>query len=712
MGTKSYINFLQEWCVEKKYPLPKYTLVQEQGSSQCKNFTICCQILEFTCLGNGSNKKEAKHESAKLMVDLITNKHTMIQQRDNSLMAVVDKNPQVSSLFEENIKPVSPNIVTDNQPTVLSQAFSNPIGFLQEICVKHRLPLPFYEETLNGDNTFKISCTVKDRQTYGEARQKKAAKLLAASNMLRYVSMNEGILTNSPNQPIQQINMENLQPLPIKDEVDNKPPVSSLYNENLQSVPPYVVTDNQPTVSNQDCSNPVGKLQEMCAKNRFEMPKYIDEREGEHFKVMCILSNLKTYGVGNQKKTAKTEAALKMVQLCRDKCKKMQDQKSPVEAQRVLDLPEIFPNLENNDIVRTLKDINHNKQNISYPENDNPGHIYRYDSASLKNIGKHKENVGVKKDKEDSKENLEVRMVETEVERFRKLYHQMSKTEAEAWLTMFCDHNDIDPVIFKKLNPKDNKGSTCSIEIPQKSFKWESNAINYTQARNECSRIAGFILLMDEIKEFRDLKKSHGGGGKNKTGYVKKEFEPFLLFDNWLYHACALANITNPIFEYEEIETNFRAVCRLLKMVAIGQDTNKKSAKKSAVCVMQTKLLRLAKIEHGAENSRENCMKVVDYIISLSNELRCADTINFEEILKSYEKLLESRKNNSYGPSLSNFNGSLQLKGPTVDSIMELSAEDIEICGFECLQDFVQEQNLEMNVNYHCNKKKYDCWSF
>ncbi|GBO25659.1 hypothetical protein AVEN_140419-1, partial [Araneus ventricosus] len=73
-------------------------------------------------------------------------------------------------------------------PPIDESCSKNPVGALQELCMKMRWQPPYYEtEKATGlphEKVFSIMCMVDNFQTSGEGKSKRLAKRQAAENML------------------------------------------------------------------------------------------------------------------------------------------------------------------------------------------------------------------------------------------------------------------------------------------------------------------------------------------------------------------------------------------------------------------------------------------------------------------------------------------------------------------------------------------------
>lgn len=61
------IGALQEMCMSRHWPPPKYTMEGEEGLPHERQFTIVCSILKYREVGQGKSKKVAKRHAAHKM---------------------------------------------------------------------------------------------------------------------------------------------------------------------------------------------------------------------------------------------------------------------------------------------------------------------------------------------------------------------------------------------------------------------------------------------------------------------------------------------------------------------------------------------------------------------------------------------------------------------------------------------------------------------
>lgn len=157
--------------------LPFYRVVHFEGMSHNPVFTYQVTIGEMTAIGNGNSKKQAKHAAARAMLDKLDGRTpaTPVLPPNTNLDTSADGsvNTQTSQ--------GSSNGSTSGAPT-------NPIGKLQEYCVKFSLPLPIYDlaNTIGQPHqrNFEMCAKVGTCSANGSGTSKKDAKRNAASNLL------------------------------------------------------------------------------------------------------------------------------------------------------------------------------------------------------------------------------------------------------------------------------------------------------------------------------------------------------------------------------------------------------------------------------------------------------------------------------------------------------------------------------------------------
>ena len=150
---------------------PNYRVVQVEGMSHNPFFTYEVNIDGMNAIGTGKSKKEAKHSAAKAMLDKL----------DGRVPALPPTTMPKENPAKAQASQAAPNDENGNSPT-------NPIGSLQEYCVKCSLPMPIYDlGNTSGQphqRNFEIVAKVGQIMTTGVGSSKKDAKREAAVTLL------------------------------------------------------------------------------------------------------------------------------------------------------------------------------------------------------------------------------------------------------------------------------------------------------------------------------------------------------------------------------------------------------------------------------------------------------------------------------------------------------------------------------------------------
>ncbi|XP_043682674.1 interferon-inducible double-stranded RNA-dependent protein kinase activator A homolog isoform X7 [Vespula pensylvanica] len=162
-GLTNPIGVLQEMCMSRHWPPPKYTMEGEEGLPHERKFTIVCSILSFREVGFGKSKKIAKRHAA----------HKM-------WLTLHDSNNQAS-------------IMDGDENTCLNDGDVNLVQFLQEIASEQQFEVTYVdieEKSISG----KCQClvqlsTLPVAVCYGCGVTSKDAQASAAQNALEYLKI-------------------------------------------------------------------------------------------------------------------------------------------------------------------------------------------------------------------------------------------------------------------------------------------------------------------------------------------------------------------------------------------------------------------------------------------------------------------------------------------------------------------------------------------
>lgn len=163
MTDKTPITILQELCVANATQ-PLFNLIHDGTGAMKPIFkyevSVTIKQTNVKAIGTGRSKKEAKHDSARLALEKLT-----------ELKICKDKSPTVSE-----VEPL-PRFVA-----------SDAIRNLFELCDERKLPMPEYELIQDVGpphaRQFTMMCSVASLKQNAVATTKKAAKQLSALNMI------------------------------------------------------------------------------------------------------------------------------------------------------------------------------------------------------------------------------------------------------------------------------------------------------------------------------------------------------------------------------------------------------------------------------------------------------------------------------------------------------------------------------------------------
>jgi len=175
--------------------LPSYRVVQFEGMSHNPVFTYQVTIGDMSTMGSGNSKKQAKHAAARAMLDKIDGRVPatagmntpagMTQPNLDSKIASQPGTEGQSNGSNGNAGAGEKDKANGGSGAALP---SNPIGSLQEYCVKCSLPLPIYDlQNTSGQphqRNFDIIAKVGAITSNGTGTSKKDAKRDAATALL------------------------------------------------------------------------------------------------------------------------------------------------------------------------------------------------------------------------------------------------------------------------------------------------------------------------------------------------------------------------------------------------------------------------------------------------------------------------------------------------------------------------------------------------
>lgn len=180
--TTTPITLLQEICSRNGLN-PEYQLLSTEGTVHEPTFKIAVTVGDINVTASGQSKKKARHAAARRAIEELK-----INKPD-----LIGTSVDLSILPADDESSAGGKVIT----TYAKQSETNPVGKLQEICMKMRVNPPDYEtcneKGLAHERVFVLSCKIASLNltTLGEGRSKKLAKREAAENMLSKLDSSE-----------------------------------------------------------------------------------------------------------------------------------------------------------------------------------------------------------------------------------------------------------------------------------------------------------------------------------------------------------------------------------------------------------------------------------------------------------------------------------------------------------------------------------------
>ncbi|XP_054713955.1 RISC-loading complex subunit tarbp2-like [Uloborus diversus] len=174
---KTPISLLQELCAQQGMT-PDYKLMSVEGAVHAPTFMYRVQVNQVVATATGQSKKKAKHAAAKAVLERLLSQDGEYPQGFVSDGVTINAESLNEVISEASAAPTEEENIS-----------GNPVGALQELCMKMRWQPPYYEtEKASGlphEKVFSIMCVVDKFTTTGEGKSKRLAKRQAADNMLK-----------------------------------------------------------------------------------------------------------------------------------------------------------------------------------------------------------------------------------------------------------------------------------------------------------------------------------------------------------------------------------------------------------------------------------------------------------------------------------------------------------------------------------------------
>lgn len=160
--SKTYISILQEVCFSRQLGAPTYNVIQDIPLDFM--VVVNTQINEMTAQGSGRTKKEAKHNAAKELLELLD----LLKPQDD----------KVSIKKEDSLRK---KVNLD----------SHAINLLGDFCLNYNLPIVEYRDLCatgpSNNPVFTVECRVSSIVRNGQGTTKKGAKHTAAEQVFDIV---------------------------------------------------------------------------------------------------------------------------------------------------------------------------------------------------------------------------------------------------------------------------------------------------------------------------------------------------------------------------------------------------------------------------------------------------------------------------------------------------------------------------------------------
>ncbi|XP_015787866.1 interferon-inducible double-stranded RNA-dependent protein kinase activator A homolog A isoform X2 [Tetranychus urticae] len=168
------INVLQNICARHNWTI-EYNMISEEGRPHGPTFTyrVFIEETQLSAIAAGSSKKKAKQAAAFQAIKIIAEQDEEAAKELPALEEIVPREPEA----------------------VPVETKDNPIGKLQEICMKNKWTPPKYiddeEDGPAHAKIFVITCKLEnlDIQSEGRDKTKKGGKKIAAQEMLKLLAL-------------------------------------------------------------------------------------------------------------------------------------------------------------------------------------------------------------------------------------------------------------------------------------------------------------------------------------------------------------------------------------------------------------------------------------------------------------------------------------------------------------------------------------------
>ncbi|XP_077515112.1 protein Loquacious-like isoform X2 [Amblyomma americanum] len=215
VNQKTPISILQELCA-RNCLTPEYKLLSVEGAVHAPTFMYRVQVGDVVANATGQSKKKSKHAAARAILEkLLADDGPFAKYRAAVMEDLPSMEPTetvsstaVGEMASSNnglsgTTPLGPlgstGTGTGSAASEEDGIVGNPVGELQELCMKLRWRPPFYETVIEDglphERTFGISCLVNNLNEMGKGKSKRLAKRQAAKKMIELIkNVQNGLL--------------------------------------------------------------------------------------------------------------------------------------------------------------------------------------------------------------------------------------------------------------------------------------------------------------------------------------------------------------------------------------------------------------------------------------------------------------------------------------------------------------------------------------
>lgn len=332
---KTPISVLQEVCSRKSLT-PEYKLISVEGAVHAPTFFYRVEVGEVFATASGQSKKKAKHCAAKVLIEKIVEDDCgpLVFLKPLLLEGIVGMSDGLGSEKEGSSAAAALN--TSGASDTVNGGGSdageddgipgNPVGQLQELCMKKRWRPPFYEtqmeEGLPHERMFGIMCVVNTFTEIGFGKSKRLAKRQAAYKMIQLIEKLQTTGTTNGESGGLEVKFSELademRDLQIV-KTEPIPTITAKHSQQVSNILKQLKSSNGPQLNDLQYKNLstsglnyTGLLREIADEQKFEVTYIPAETVEGRATCLCHLTTLPLavcFGIGETEELAKMNAS-------------------------------------------------------------------------------------------------------------------------------------------------------------------------------------------------------------------------------------------------------------------------------------------------------------------------------------------------------------------------------------------------------------------